>query len=165
MPFVIDIDPVAFSLMGVPVRWYGLILIGAVAVAVWMGGLSFYGGLIGALLASDRRLTAIEPTAVAVIPHHGIRARFGERRVLVGSRALLEAAGVKAAALANDAVRLVDEGKSPVFVALDGRAAGIIAIGACVGCLRRFQANPDRMAMRLMRMVTFERSTPLERLV
>ena len=115
--------------------------------------------------AADRGLTAIEPTSVATIPHHGIRARFGERRVLVGSRALLEAAGVKAAALANDAVRLVDEGKSPVFVALDDRAAGIIAIGACVGCLRRFPANPDRMAMRLMRMVTFERSTPLERLV
>ena len=33
MPFVIDIDPVAFSLMGIPVRWYGLILVGAVAVA------------------------------------------------------------------------------------------------------------------------------------
>lgn len=80
--------------------------------------------------ASDRGLTAIEPTSVAMIPHHGIRARLGERRVLVGSRALLEAAGVKAAALANDAVRLVGEGKSPVFVALDDRAAGIIAIGA-----------------------------------
>ncbi len=106
MPFVIDINPVAFSLFGIPVRWYGLILVGAVAVAiwlaqrqgrrrgieaqvvsdaviwvrgaalvggrvlyvvqnelgslaehpthivmVWMGGLSFYGGLIGALLA------------------------------------------------------------------------------------------------------------------
>ena len=82
--------------------------------------------------AADRGLTAIEPTSVAMIPHHGIRARLGERRVLVGSRALLEAAGVKAAALANDAVRLVDEGKSPVFVALDDRAAGIIAIGAPV---------------------------------
>jgi len=106
MPFVIDFDPVAFSLLGIPVRWYGLILVGAAAVAiwlaqrdgrrrgiaaqvvsdaviwvagaaliggrllyvlqnelgslaehpthllmVWMGGLSFYGGLIGALLA------------------------------------------------------------------------------------------------------------------
>lgn len=106
MPFVIDIDPVAFNLLGIPVRWYGLILVVAAAVAiwlaqreghrrgiapqvvtdavlwvggaalvggrllyiaqnelgslaahpahifmVWMGGLSFYGGLIGALLA------------------------------------------------------------------------------------------------------------------
>ncbi len=106
MPFVIDIDPVAFALFGIPVRWYGLILVAAAAVAiwlaqrearrrgidtatasdaaiwvgvaalvggrvlyviqndlgsltehptqilmVWMGGLSFYGGLIGALVA------------------------------------------------------------------------------------------------------------------
>ena len=37
MPFVIDVDPVAFSLIGVQVRWYGLILVGAAALAVWLG--------------------------------------------------------------------------------------------------------------------------------
>ena len=106
MPFVIDIDPVAFTLLGIEVRWYGILIAVAVAVAVWvarregrrrgiapetvadaalwvgaaallggralyvvqnelgtlaadpshvvmvwMGGLSFYGALIGALLA------------------------------------------------------------------------------------------------------------------
>ena len=106
MPFVIDIDPIAFTILGVPVRWYGLILVVAVGVAitiaqrearrrgiggavvsdaaiwagagalvggrvlyvvqnelgslathpthllmVWMGGLSFYGGLVGAIVA------------------------------------------------------------------------------------------------------------------
>lgn len=106
MPFVIDIDPVAFTILGLPVRWYGLILVAAAWVAiwlaqrearrrgvapqlvwdgvlwvgvaalvggralyviqnelgsitehpahvlmVWMGGLSFYGGLIGAIIA------------------------------------------------------------------------------------------------------------------
>ena len=35
MPFVIDIDPVAFTLLGIPVRWYGLVLVVAAAVAVW----------------------------------------------------------------------------------------------------------------------------------
>lgn len=106
MPFVVDIDPVAVTLLGIPIRWYGLLLVVAAAVAiwlaqregrrheidpavvsdgviwvggaalvggrllyvvqnelgslaehpthifmVWMGGLSFYGGLVGALLA------------------------------------------------------------------------------------------------------------------
>lgn len=106
MPFVIDVDPIAVSVLGFPIRWYGLILVIAAAVAiglaqregarreitprdisdavlwvgvsalvggrvlyviqnepaaifdhpvylvmVWMGGLSFYGGLIGGLLA------------------------------------------------------------------------------------------------------------------
>ena len=36
MPFVIDVDPVAFSLIGVQVSWYGLILVGAAALAVWL---------------------------------------------------------------------------------------------------------------------------------
>ena len=36
MPFVIDIDPVAFSLLGLHVRWYGLILLVAAAVAIWL---------------------------------------------------------------------------------------------------------------------------------
>lgn len=106
MPFVIDIDPIAVTLLGIPVRWYGLLLAVAASVAVWlaqregrrrgigpqvvwdaviwvgaaalvggrllyviqnelgslaehpthifmvwMGGLSFYGGLLGGLLA------------------------------------------------------------------------------------------------------------------
>lgn len=36
MPFVIDIDPVALTLLGLPIRWYGLILVVAAAVAVWL---------------------------------------------------------------------------------------------------------------------------------
>ena len=36
MPFVIDIDPVAFTLLGIPVRWYGLILVVAAAIAIWL---------------------------------------------------------------------------------------------------------------------------------
>lgn len=36
MPFVVDIDPVAFSLLGIPVRWYGLTLIVAAGVAIWL---------------------------------------------------------------------------------------------------------------------------------
>jgi phosphatidylglycerol:prolipoprotein diacylglycerol transferase len=106
VPFVIDVDPVALTVFGIPVRWYGLILVGAAAIAislaqregrrrgldphvvgdaaiwvgiaaviggrvlyviqnelaslgqhpthilmVWMGGLSFYGGLLGGLIA------------------------------------------------------------------------------------------------------------------
>lgn len=37
MPFVIDIDPVAFTILGLPVRWYGLILVAAAGVAIWLG--------------------------------------------------------------------------------------------------------------------------------
>src|SRR3990170_3794894 len=36
MPFVIDIDPIAFTLVGIPVRWYGLIFVGAAGVGIWL---------------------------------------------------------------------------------------------------------------------------------
>ncbi len=36
MPFVIDIDPVAVSLLGLHIRWYGLILLLASGVAFWI---------------------------------------------------------------------------------------------------------------------------------
>lgn len=36
MPFVIDIDPIALTLLGVPIRWYGLVLLVAAAVAIWL---------------------------------------------------------------------------------------------------------------------------------
>lgn len=36
MPFVIDIDPIAFTIVGFPVRWYGLILVAAAGVAIWL---------------------------------------------------------------------------------------------------------------------------------
>jgi Cu+-exporting ATPase len=78
--------------------------------------------------AAQRGLTPIAATRFEAVPGHGIRAWLGERRVLVGKRVFLEAAGVKAAALEPDAVRLADEGKTPVFVAVDDRAAGIVAI-------------------------------------
>ena len=78
--------------------------------------------------AAERGLTPIEPTRFEAVPGHGIRAWLGEHRVLIGNRAFLEAAGVKAATLEGEASRLADEGKTPVFVALDDRAAGIVAI-------------------------------------
>lgn len=36
MPFVIDLDPVAFSVVGLHIRWYGIIVGAAAAVAAWL---------------------------------------------------------------------------------------------------------------------------------
>lgn len=143
MPFVIDIDPVAFSLFGFPIRWYGLVLVAAASVAiwlarregrrrgidsqvvsdaviwvggaalvggrllyvvqnelgsvaqhpahilmVWMGGLSFYGGLIGALLAlaifARRRGLAIRAVLDVAAPAAAIGQAIGHFGCLIG---------------------------------------------------------------------------------
>jgi P-type Cu+ transporter len=67
--------------------------------------------------------TAFEATAGA-----GIEARVDGTAVLVGRPGFHEAAGIDVGALRLAADRLAADGKTPVFVALDGRAAAVIAI-------------------------------------
>ena len=78
--------------------------------------------------AAERGLALQQPAEFEAVPGHGIRTRLGDRVVLVGKRAFLEAAGIAAQGLEADAARLADQGKTPVFVAVDGLAAGVIAI-------------------------------------
>ncbi|HEU4407759.1 MAG TPA: heavy metal translocating P-type ATPase [Polyangiaceae bacterium] len=59
---------------------------------------------------------------------HGIEARVGGRLVRVGTAGWLRAAGVDAAALDGEAERLAQHGRTPFFVALDGRLAGVVAV-------------------------------------
>ena len=53
MPFVIDLDPVAFSLLGFHVRWYGIIVAIAAAVAIWLATRKASRGRIAAGAISD----------------------------------------------------------------------------------------------------------------
>jgi Cu+-exporting ATPase len=58
----------------------------------------------------------------------GIAANVDGNAVLVGRPGFLEAAGIDVEGLQADADRLSGDGKTPVFVALDGRAVAVIAI-------------------------------------
>jgi len=58
---------------------------------------------------------------------HGVRARVGGHDVLVGAQRLLERYGVPLSSLQSTAERLLADGKTLVLVAVDGRAAGVIA--------------------------------------
>ena len=78
--------------------------------------------------ARERGIEPAPPTAFEADAGRGVRATVTGRTVLVGKGALLEAAGIDAAGFAPDAARLADEAKTPVFVAVDGRPAGLLAI-------------------------------------
>ncbi len=58
----------------------------------------------------------------------GVAATVSGRRVLVGRPGYLEAEGIDVAALVAAADALAADGKTPVFAAIDGRAAAVIAI-------------------------------------
>ena len=61
---------------------------------------------------------------------HGIEARLGGAgvRVRVGTTAWLRRAGIATGELEGEAERLAARGRTPAFVAIDGRLAGLIAV-------------------------------------
>ena len=62
------------------------------------------------------------------IPGHGIEAEVAGNRLLLGNLKLMRDRGIALDGLQNEAEHLADEGKTPMFVSVDGRAAGIIAV-------------------------------------
>ena len=59
---------------------------------------------------------------------HGVEALAEGRRVLVGNSKLMKERGVDLKGFDQRAVALSEEGKTPVFVAVEGAAAGLIAV-------------------------------------
>lgn len=82
--------------------------------------------------ARDRGLDVGEPEGFNAIPGHGVEATVEARRVAVGNRKLMERENVSLTEFEEGAARLADEGKTPMFVAVDGRPAGLIAVADTV---------------------------------
>ena len=78
--------------------------------------------------ATERGIALVEPDAFDSVTGKGVLATVNGRRILVGNRRLLTDAGVDPAELSAVADRLSGEGKTPMLVAIDGRAAGVIAV-------------------------------------
>ena len=62
------------------------------------------------------------------VPGHGVKGRVDGRTVLLGNAGFMAESGVDATGLAGLAAELAVQGKTPMFVAVDGRAAGIVAV-------------------------------------
>jgi Cu+-exporting ATPase len=73
-----------------------------------------------------------EPEEFKAIPGHGVEARVEGRRVLVGNARLMSRANVSSVEFEESAARFADEGKTAMFVAVDGRAAGVLAVADAV---------------------------------
>ncbi|MGH2373221.1 MAG: heavy metal translocating P-type ATPase, partial [bacterium] len=78
--------------------------------------------------ARDRQVAVGEAEAFNAIPGHGVEARYRAREVLLGNRKLMKDRNVAIAPLEAQAARLEEEGKTAMFVAVDGQAAGLIAV-------------------------------------
>jgi Cu+-exporting ATPase len=66
------------------------------------------------------------------VPGMGVRAALGNKRVLVGNQQLLKDSAVHLGRMEEGARRLADEGKGTMFVAVEGRIAGLIGVADTV---------------------------------
>ncbi|MDR1570778.1 MAG: heavy metal translocating P-type ATPase, partial [Oscillospiraceae bacterium] len=82
--------------------------------------------------AEKEGLTLLAARRFDSLTGRGIEADIGGETVLVGNRKLMDDRGVAPEGLAEAADRLAAEGKTPMFVAVGGRAAGIVAVADVV---------------------------------
>jgi Cu+-exporting ATPase len=78
--------------------------------------------------AAERGAAVLGATDFAAVPGYGISALIAQRRVLLGNARHLTVQGVDSAAGVADADRLSGEGKTPMYIAVDGKYAGMIAV-------------------------------------
>ncbi|MFH1647916.1 MAG: heavy metal translocating P-type ATPase, partial [Chloroflexota bacterium] len=82
--------------------------------------------------AEEKKIKLAKPTDFQSVTGKGIKVKVDGHQVLVGNRRLLDDAGIKTAALEKEAERLAADGKTPMFVAVDKKPAGVIAVADTV---------------------------------
>jgi Cu+-exporting ATPase len=78
--------------------------------------------------AQDKGLELLQADHFDSITGRGIEAHIHGQTVLAGNRKLMEERHIALTALEADSDRLAEEGKTPMYVAIDGQLAGIVAV-------------------------------------
>lgn len=82
--------------------------------------------------AKDKGLDLLFVEDFNSLTGRGIEAKINSLLVLAGNRKLMEERNISLSALETDSDRLAEEGKTPMYVAIDGKLAGIIAVADVV---------------------------------
>ncbi|NCO19201.1 MAG: copper-translocating P-type ATPase [Gammaproteobacteria bacterium] len=78
---------------------------------------------------AEKRGVAIDRyTDFESVTGKGVKGRIGDQQVALGNQALMDALGAPTAALAEQAESLRTEGRTAMFVAVDGKAVGLVAV-------------------------------------
>ena len=82
--------------------------------------------------AEARKLKLSDAEAFAAIPGHGVSGRVDGHDVLFGNAKLMRDRGISIAMLETEWGRLANEGKTPMYVSIDNKAAGLVAVADTV---------------------------------
>ncbi|MEQ8898157.1 MAG: heavy metal translocating P-type ATPase [Roseovarius sp.] len=78
--------------------------------------------------AGEKGLTLPQAENMRAIGGHGLSAKVDGHEMLIGTARLMEREGVALGTLGEAATEVSDKGQSPVFIAIDGQLAGLIAV-------------------------------------
>jgi Cu+-exporting ATPase len=122
--------------------------------------------------AETRQIQLVAAKEFAAVPGHGVAGRVDDRAVLLGNAKLMRDRGIAIDALLGDWERLAEEGKTPMYVAADGKALGLVAVAdtvkpdsaAAIAALKRLgievvmlTGDNERTAKAIARQVGVER--------
>lgn len=82
--------------------------------------------------AEQRKINLTQAEDFAAIPGHGVGGRIDDKGVLLGNAKLMRERGITIDQLTADWERLAGEGKTPMYVAADGKALGLVAVADTV---------------------------------
>ncbi len=82
--------------------------------------------------AEAKGLALADAEDFVAVPGHGIEATISGRRVLLGNARHMASHAIDTGAAAGDADRLSGEGKTPMYIAVDGKFAGLVAVADVV---------------------------------
>jgi Cu+-exporting ATPase len=82
--------------------------------------------------AQARKLELVEVKDFEAIPGHGVSAKVEGKSILIGNLKLMNREKIALGSLEEQSKSIADDGKTPMYIALDGKAAGIIAVADTV---------------------------------
>ncbi len=82
--------------------------------------------------AKDKGMKLTEPGEFESVTGKGIKVSVDGKKLLAGNRRLLDDARIATADLEKEAERLATEGKTSMFIAVDGKPAGVVAVADTV---------------------------------
>ena len=78
--------------------------------------------------SKEENMTLAKPDHFEAIPGHGIRVEIEGKDMYIGNRKLILEQKIDLSSMEKESDRLADEGKTPMYLSVDGELAGIIAV-------------------------------------
>jgi P-type Cu+ transporter len=82
--------------------------------------------------AQERQITLVDARDFEAVPGHGVKAVVDGHQLALGNLKMMAQIGASLDGLESRAQELADNGKTPMYVAVDGQAAGIVAVADTV---------------------------------